>query len=391
MRKKTLKEALGVPKNILEVADKLTKEFIELIPDDSDFDELNNEKFIIRINDNISDMSIDDIVVELELFENQTPVFVGMSFNIPRRLEKDIKLYSKGQEGLINLSIRIALPKESNGEEVKSFLNDNIGKITSSFAHELKHAYDDYKNPKISVTKLSKYVTSSNFSTGIEGIQKFLFYMYFANDIESLVRPSEFASSLRTNQINSEKFYNFLTNSDVYQRFQTLKNYDLNTLYNSLYSEIDEIKEIIENLDIEVPDDKKEIIDKFLEVTYITLANKQMGIIEKMMISNLFEEILGLPPEKVDFLNKNLKNLRKYEKNPLKFFENEIKFINFVGDKMIKKISKLYNMLKDNEKIKTESIHDFTLYHKFLGEKLTYTKKIMDDYKSNKPLKRKNQ
>jgi hypothetical protein len=390
MKKKTLKEALGVPENITQVSEKITKEFIKLIPNNSSFDELNNEKFIIGINDNISDMKIKDVIIEIELFEHDTLIFVGMAFIIPRALGKDLKLYSKNEEGLINLSISIASPKESTGKDVKKFLNDNFNQVNSSFAHELKHAYDNYKNPKTSIPKLSKYSISANSSTDIDGIKKFLFYMYFANDVESLVRPSEFASDLKSNEINAEKFYEFFTNSETYKKFQTLKKYNLNTLYYSLYSQIDTIKEIIKNLNIEIPNNNKEIIDEFLKIVYISLLNEQMGKMEKMLITSMFEQILGLPPEKVDFLNKNLRNLSKYEKNPLKFFENEIKFINFVGDKMIKKLAKLYSMINNNENLKTESIHDFELHQKFLGEKLVYSKKIMDEYKTNKPLKRKN-
>ena len=44
----------------------------------------------------------------------------------------------------------------------------------------------------------------------------------------------------------------------------------------------------------------------------------------------------------------NLRKLaNKYENKPKDFFENQIKYINFVGKKNIKKLVKLYDIIED--------------------------------------------
>jgi hypothetical protein len=58
----------------------------------------------------------------------------------------------------------------------------------------------------------------------------------------------------------------------------------------------------------------------------------------------------------------------KYQKNPTKFFENEFKNFNFVANKMLKKISKLYAMANDDEQV-SESIINWELNQKIMEKK----------------------
>ena len=58
----------------------------------------------------------------------------------------------------------------------------------------------------------------------------------------------------------------------------------------------------------------------------------------------------------------------KYEKNPTKFFENEIENFQYVANKMIKKISKLFAMAKDDDEV-NESILNWELHQKLMEKK----------------------
>jgi hypothetical protein len=65
---------------------------------------------------------------------------------------------------------------------------------------------------------------------------------------------------------------------------------------------------------------------------------------------------------------KFLSYVMKYKKNPTKFFEDEIENFQYIANKMLKKISKLYAMAKDDEQV-SESILNWDLYQKVKEQK----------------------
>ena len=78
---------------------------------------------------------------------------------------------------------------------------------------------------------------------------------------------------------------------------------------------------------------------------------------------------------------KFLKFAMKYENNPKKFFEVEFEKFNYVANKMLKKISKLYAMAKDDEQPVSESILNWDL-HQQIMEKKYGKRKIETKYKN---------
>jgi hypothetical protein len=140
-------------------------------------------------------------------------------------------------------------------------------------------------------------------------------------------------------------------------------------------------------------DEKIKIV---LEVSYIDLVNNRMQMFMTMTEHGMDDVIkfgtqLGiLPPElegnlegiqKTDAIRqKFLKYVMKYEKNPTKFFEDEIENFQYVANKMLKKISKLYAMAKDDEQV-SESIINWEL-HQQIMEKKYGKRKIETKYKN---------
>ena len=45
-----------------------------------------------------------------------------------------------------------------------------------------------------------------------------------------------------------------------------------------------------------------------------------------------------------------MKKFTKYKNNPEDFFNNEIKYLNFIGNKMLKRLSKLYSIANEDFK-----------------------------------------
>ena len=136
-------------------------------------------------------------------------------------------------------------------------------------------------------------------------------------------------------------------------------------------------------------------INRVLEVAYIDLVNNRMEIFVQMTDHHMDDMLkfgmqLGvLPPhledkvkelEKTDEVRKKfLSYVMKYEKNPTKFFEDEIENFQYIANKMLKKISKLYAMAKDDEPV-SESIINWELHQKVREQKYG-TPKIHTKYK----------
>ena len=74
--------------------------------------------------------------------------------------------------------------------------------------------------------------------------------------------------------------------------------------------------------------------------------------------------MFGFTGKKDEFFKKYLQRLEKYYGDFEKYFKYEEKMFNFVATKMIKKISKVYSMAKNDT---NESIIDWELWHKVKG------------------------
>jgi hypothetical protein len=200
---------------------------------------------------------------------------------------------------------------------------------------------------------------------------------------------------MKSKNITKSQFREFIENSRVYRELVEIKNFTFEDFINQLKENEDRLDALIAHIDEDPSDmtiDQK--IDRVLEVTYIDLVNNRMEMFVRMTEHAMddflkFGSQLGLLPsgteEKVKQLEKTdevrqkfLKYVMKYEKNPTKFFENEIENFQYVANKMIKKISKLFAMAKDDEPV-SESIINWELHQKVREQKYG-TSKIHTKY-----------
>ena len=99
-----------------------------------------------------------------------------------------------------------------------------------------------------------------------------------------------------------------------------------------------------------IPDDEpdEDIIDFVCEMTYKSLTQEMSKKMEDILgLGNIVGLLTGkVPHENIDFYNKYMRQ-RTYNSYQ-EFFAFWEKKLNFEGDKMIRKISKLYDMCKDD-------------------------------------------
>jgi hypothetical protein len=287
----------------------------------------------------------------------------------------------------LELTITFAVGENWEPEGLIRKMEEERDEHVSSLAHEIKHKYDKQSKQFGLMGPDAEYqATQRRGNFGIPAIDRVFYrYMYYIHAIENLVRPTEVAYTMKRKNITKSQFKEFLENNRVYRELVEIKNFTFDDFISQLKEQEERLDKLIEHID-EDPSNMTldEKINRVLEVAYIDLVNNRMELFmimtEHAMDDFLkFGSQLGLLPsgteEKVKQLEKTdevrqkfLKYVMKYEKNPTKFFENEIENFQYVANKMIKKISKLFAMAKDDEPV-SESIINWELHQQLLEKK----------------------
>jgi len=399
-----INEALGVPDNILDAADMLYDiverdiKSIRDIQDEYKFDgelefELGDKKKI----------KIDSytLTVKIEEIEDEEGVLdiVSMGMGGAFGFNRDVYMKENEPSTILELTITFAVGENWKPEGLIEKMEEEKDEHVASLAHEIKHKYDKQSKQFGLIGQDAEYqATQRRGSFGIPVIDRVFFrYLYYISGIENLVRPTEVAYKLKRKNITKSQFKEFLENNVVYKELVEIKNFTFEDFINRLKESEDRLDALIEHIGDDPSDmtiDEK--INVVLEVSYIDLVNNRMQMFMTMTEHGMDDVIkfgtqLGiLPPglegnfegiKKTDAIRqKFLKYVMKYEKNPTKFFEDEIENFQYVANKMLKKISKLYAMAKDDEQV-SESIINWEL-HQQIMEKKYGKRKIETKYKN---------
>jgi hypothetical protein len=387
-------EALGVPDSILDAAEMLYEivendiKSIDSIEDEYEFDgeiELKlGDKKIITIDSY-------ELKVEIEKVEGHGDGVIdiismgmsgGFSFN------RDVYMKETEPSTTLELTITFAVGKNWEPSGLIQKMEKDKDEQIASLAHEIKHKYDKQSKKFGLMGPDAMYqATQKRGNFGIPPLDRVFFrYLYYIHGIENLVRPVEVASLMRSKNITKSQFLNFLENNRVFKELVEIKNFTFDDFINQLKENEDRLDALIDHIG-EDPSEMTldEKINRVLEVAYIDLVNNRMEIFVQMTNHHMDDMLkfggqLGLLPshlekdvkklEKTDEVrSKFLSYVMKYEKNPTKFFEDEIENFQYIANKMIKKISKLYAMAKDDQQPVEESIKNWELYQKVKEQK----------------------
>ena len=403
---KFINEALGVPDSILTAAEEMfdivvndvksidEKKDTYAFSGDLDF-ELGDKKKIV-----IDGYELTVNVEELDGYDGNVLVMsmgMGQSFNFDR------EVMMKRIEPSTTAEIEITFGVSENWEphELYDTIMKERVKHLSAIAHELKHKYDKQAKELDLVGRDAEYTATQRMSTfGIPVIDhKFFRYVYYVSIAENLVRTTEVASELKSKNITKSQFKEFLENNNVYKEFIEIKNFTFNSLIEGMKEQMDRVDALLEHIGADPENmSENEKIDEVLNLVYVNLVNLRMGIFNDM-ISDKADEIRNFlklmsknvpsfmeddDKEKMDNLrSKFLNYLIKFQNDPTGFFEAECEKFNYISTKMLKKISKLYAMAKDDEQPVSESIINWELHQKLM-EKKYGKRKIETEFKFKK-------
>ncbi len=242
-------------------------------------------------------------------------------------------------------------------------MEKNKSNSISSLGHELKHAYDNFKKPTEKVVDRSNYSGFQRSRSGVRPMDQFMFNMYFINQIENLVRPTEsYIEMVSDGVVTKEQFLKFLLNSKTYKTLVQIRDSSFDTLVEDLKGYETEIDDYLNNTVDNYDSSSLDIDDKvkyFLKVFAFTTARKVHEVRKQLLtpVTNLFQMLFGGNdnPEADKFLDSTLGDLVKMMDNPNKFYYTSIENMRKIAIKMMKKLSKLYSLINKDKTITVET------------------------------------
>lgn len=380
-----ISEALGVPDSILDAAEELYDIFLKDLS--SITKKSNRYQFDGKINIVLGDKKkvvlngyeLDVDVTTLDEFEGPPQIgTMGMYQNFV--FDEKILMKKIDESSVAEFSISFVAGDEWEPHQLYEYFSRDRDFQVSVLAHELKHKYDKQVNLIGLIGPDAEYHASRSVPKfGIDVIDnKFMYYLYYTQLAEDLVRTTEVASRLKSKNISQSEFIDFLRKNETFQTLVEIKNFTLEKFINEIIKEMPKVDEIIRMFG----DDPNEMdtTDKVVEILnliQINLANQKIDAFNDFVggpttnVVNMFRMFGGNIPkedENVKKVKENFYNyVTKFEGRPLDFFKQEFSRFNTISNKTIRKLSKLYAMT--HKKPTNESIIDWNLHMKLMEKK----------------------
>lgn len=382
-----INEAVGVPDNITNVAqtlyNKLIEKFDRLISSGYDLNDLENETLTIGIDDKVGDIEIDSVDIIFKFITNEKLSPIAYQNKVLARLSSDdLSMVYKEFENEVELQLIFEISPETTITDLKDYFISEKNDVVSTFSHELKHTYDHTKRTKSNLKRKAEYQVFSERGFGIRPVDRVIKSLYYTTAIENLVRPSEIYSRMESSRINKEQFYDFFMNDSTIKHLIEIRDYNFDLFIGDMRKYIDDCEGFLRKVgEYDESMSEDEVISRVLELVYINLINWKTDVLQEYLqigsTQDMIDELLfgkDRVKEKVNFLSGYQKSLSKYEDDPIEFYKNEIDHSSSVASKMVKKLSKLFSLVKES---KENSIIDFEKYQK-LYKKInpSFTKKI---------------
>jgi hypothetical protein len=387
-----ISEALGVPDSILGAAEELYDIFLKDLS--SITKKSNKYQFAGKIDVILGDKKkvvlngyeLDVEVTNIDEFEGPPQIgTMGMSQNVV--FDKKIMMKKIDESNVAEFSISFIAGDEWEPHQLYEYFSKDRDFQVSVLAHELKHKYDKQANLIGLIGPDAEYhALRSVPKFGIDVIDnKFMYYLYYTQLAEDLVRTTEVASRIKSKNISQSEFIDFLRKNETFQTLVEIKNFTLEKFINGIMKEMTKVDEIIRMFgDDPNVMDTTDKVREILNLVQINLINQKIDTFNEFVggpttnIMNMFRMFGGNVPkeyEEVEKVKENFYNyVTKFEGRPLDFFKQEFNRFNTVSNKTIRKLSKLYAMT--HKKPTNESIINWNLHMKLMEKK--YGKKKIE-------------
>lgn len=368
--KKLLREAVGVPSNLMDVSYTIYDKLIDVLPSfDTSDEDAQYETVYLDEPMFLGDMEIDSVEFRFDItLKGQLSDVIILGWSTTSSSDvSGTKVRKVPQNGRIRIGIRLAGPDSkiiSTDDVVDVVEKDKVESITS-ISHELGHIYNDFKSQFVNVKKLSQYGAFQSLHFGLPPINQFLHYLYFITEIENIVRPSEIYSQMKQNNVTKKDFYDSLIETKTFKMLKEIQNFSYEKFREDLKNHMSRIEEIFDSVDIDYSNmSEEEKIDKMLKLLLFNIINRTLRHISDNYISRI-ESIFGVSEEKEKILDSLIKNAKRFVNDPEKYYLYQEKNMRRISRNVIQKISKVYSLLES----KKNSITNWDAYLKYyIGE-----------------------
>jgi len=349
-----LNEAVGVPKGIVVACEKLYDDFkrkvIPMLKDGQTEYKVNfkpNEPYTI------GDEEISNVEIDLKL-RPDSDKYGESNMQVYRKntigkVDKDYVLMKVNKNGTVILTIDKPVPQDWTVDEVIQSINKGKVQTVSALSHELKHEYDDLKTPYSKVEKVSEYQANTEmFDFPIGAIQRMFYDLYYLDNIENSVRPTELYSKLKTLGIGKSGFLDFLK-KEYFIVMESMR-FSVDEMVREIYSKMDSVDELLSQVDIgrDIKDlNDEEKVNLVLRIAYISASNNRRQNYGDSLVDNDLEAEIGFVGDKAKQFDKYQKSFDKYEDNVMKFYKDIEKYLKTTSSKVLKKLGKVYSLLPD--------------------------------------------
>lgn len=364
--KKLLREAVGVPSNLMEVSYVIYDKLIDILPSFDTSDEDAQYK-TVYLDEPIflGDMEIDSVEFRFDMtLTSQLNEVMVLGWNMTSTSTvSDTKVRKISHTGRIRIGIGLAGPNNKiiSTDDIVDLVERYKVESISSISHELGHIYNDFKSEFVNVKKLSQYGALQSINFNIPPINQFLHYLYFITEIENIVRPGEIYSQMKQNNVTKKDFYDSLIGTKTFKELKNIQNFSYENFREDLKNHMGRIEEIFDQVNIDYSNmSEDEKIDKILRVLLYNIINRTMEKISDNYITPV-ESIFGVSEEKDKIMNSLMKNAKRFVNDPEKYYLYQQKNMRRISRNVIQKISKIYSLLES----KKNSITNWDAYLKY--------------------------
>ncbi len=354
--KTLLQEKLGVPENIIQSSRRYYEDLTNEL--EKEVKGSNREEqyyFFIKPDEpyKIGDFKTSSIKTTVNITPtNQFDEVDWTQMKVTTPLE-----LPQGQTSIIDspsVEINIVAPFDYTKEDILDWWEKSRAEIISSLSHEFKHLFDEKLKKAEKISDRSAYIATRKMIGDPNSALEYLGHIiYFTHLIESLVRPTEILAYLEENKVSKKDFIKFLTDNSTWKKLKELSEFKIKDFKNKLIQNkklrLDyEVYKLLGAEAALLTDEQK--VDILLINFYYKIVAEDLEVFSTILKNDDFEWGFEFPENKERALDAHFKRISRFKNEPLEYFDYMEKYINTVSTKLLKKISKLYDLLPDEQK-----------------------------------------
>ncbi len=364
-----LDEAVGVPKDIEVSAEKIYNDFYNHLEENvdvedyiRDYDEL---RFMLQGPYDFSDIKIKGVEMTLTISDSNDFEFHSMAIKHDTKIGMPTVTYSRKE--YLDVLVNLGADYTDTMGDLLDYIRSMKSQMVASFAHEIMHDYDFFKNPERPVEDSIEYIASQKGKTGIFLVNMIILGNYFMHRIENIVRPSEVYTELIQNGTTKKDFQKKLNETSFVEKLNIFRNLTYDKFYQELKNNVLEVFSVLKNNNVDVQDKSPEnIVNHFLYLLRQGIISDKIDLArivaeQATTFEDVIKSMAGIETNSEiffrKFVNKATSGQKYYEDDyeyqkskslNEEFYTKRIDKIVEGSNRIFRKIAKIYSLLPDD-------------------------------------------